>query len=330
MIIGFWKRLVSDLIDLIFIYCFGWILSAMFRTQFFTLGENGFWLGIVVTFLYFGILQSSVGRGQTLANKILKIQVLKTDGNYLNLGQSFSRSFLLILIVYKTVIRSSIFLIFPYSVEIGVIYTGFSYILILGYFLVMPIHSLKKGFHDLAVGSIVVKNNSYDPKILENSKNNSRDSISYITWIVSALVVIVVIAIDIFIYEKGYGTAGEIRDQVNIQKDLISSSGLVNARSWHKTVKTDNGEKLKLIIVDGFILKPKFEEVSFREQEIQKALQIVLSTCVLLKDYDRIRIFVRTGYNIGISKVDVFYREDFTTDGKKIDEESGSGKGKGE
>src|SRR5687767_6677951 len=91
LIAGFWIRLLADILDAVFLGIFGFLLSLLFRGVFLRLGENGVWIGLLITFLYTGILQSAVGEGQSLAKRILKIQVLKMDGSFLSLPVSFLR-----------------------------------------------------------------------------------------------------------------------------------------------------------------------------------------------------------------------------------------------
>src|SRR4051812_1168077 len=91
MIAGFWIRFFADFLDAIFLAIFGFLLSLPLKGTFYKLGEKGVWIGLIITFLYTGILQSALGEGQSLAKRILKIQVLKMDGEYLSLPMSFLR-----------------------------------------------------------------------------------------------------------------------------------------------------------------------------------------------------------------------------------------------
>ena len=101
MVVGFWKRLLSDFLDAIVLGIFGLVLALPLKNLFYRLGEGGVWIGFCVTFLYTGILQSSIGDGQSIAKRILKIQVLKMDGGYLSLPMSFLRYSVIALIFYK-------------------------------------------------------------------------------------------------------------------------------------------------------------------------------------------------------------------------------------
>ncbi|MBI1870969.1 MAG: RDD family protein [Chlamydiae bacterium] len=91
IVVGFWIRLFSDSLDAIFLGALGFVLSLPLGSMFYKMGENGLWLGLVITFLYTGILQSGIGQGQSLVKRLLKIQVLRLDGSFLNLPQSFLR-----------------------------------------------------------------------------------------------------------------------------------------------------------------------------------------------------------------------------------------------
>lgn len=91
IVVGFWLRLITDILDVIFLGLFGALLALPLRGLFYSIGEDGLWIGLCITFLYTGILQSNIGHGQSLAKKLLKIQVLRRDGSYLSLPRSFLR-----------------------------------------------------------------------------------------------------------------------------------------------------------------------------------------------------------------------------------------------
>lgn len=102
IVVGFWLRLITDILDVIFLGLFGALLALPLRGLFYSIGEDGLWIGLCITFLYTGILQSNIGQGQSLAKKLLKIQVLHRDGSYLSLPRSFLRYTIIALICYNS------------------------------------------------------------------------------------------------------------------------------------------------------------------------------------------------------------------------------------
>ena len=105
MLVGFWLRLVTEILDAIFLAIVGYLIIILpFRKIIYDLGDAGIFVGLGVAFLYFGLLQSSLGNGQSLAKKVFKFQVLRMDGSYMPLPVSFLRYVVIALIFYGTAI----------------------------------------------------------------------------------------------------------------------------------------------------------------------------------------------------------------------------------
>lgn len=92
---GFWKRILAIVIDSIVIVIIGNLLALFFSEQFSQIGIWGRFIGSIITILYFSILNSYVGRGQTLGKKLMHIRVVNKDGEYISLGKAFLRSVIL-------------------------------------------------------------------------------------------------------------------------------------------------------------------------------------------------------------------------------------------
>ena len=55
------------------------------------LGGSGRLIGFAVALAYFGVLNSSLGRGQTVGKRIMKIEVVDKFGRHIGIGRSFAR-----------------------------------------------------------------------------------------------------------------------------------------------------------------------------------------------------------------------------------------------
>jgi len=71
------------------------------------------WVGLCVSFLYVGILQSKIGKGQSIAKRLFKIEVIRLDGGYLSLVKSFMRYIIIALIFYNSWIWLALTSILP-------------------------------------------------------------------------------------------------------------------------------------------------------------------------------------------------------------------------
>jgi len=123
---GFWIRAGAYLIDGIIVVVVGSILNSVLALDP-TLAGNG--LGQLISLVYFTVLWSSNGGGQTIGMRVLKLKVIKTDGSELTLVQSFIR--------YVGLIISAI------PLGIGLIWVAFD--------------AEKQGWHDKIAGTYVVK-----------------------------------------------------------------------------------------------------------------------------------------------------------------------------
>jgi uncharacterized RDD family membrane protein YckC len=123
---GFWIRTVAYIIDAIILGIVTGVITAVLRLDQATSG-NG--LGLLINIVYFVVLWSSTGGGQTLGMRILNLKVIRTDGSELSIVQALIRWVGLFV---------SFIVIF-----IGVIWVAFD--------------SEKQGWHDKIAGTYVVK-----------------------------------------------------------------------------------------------------------------------------------------------------------------------------
>ncbi|MBZ0305021.1 MAG: RDD family protein [Anaerolineae bacterium] len=91
----FWQRMAADLIDLLLLLVFFFLLGLLFPDYFFSIGPGGRIFSFGISVAYFGLLGSRHGRGQTLGKRLLKITVVNAQGQYLLKRRSFIRAGLL-------------------------------------------------------------------------------------------------------------------------------------------------------------------------------------------------------------------------------------------
>ena len=91
-IAGFWRRLGAFLIDGAILGGVGYVLAQLFGDVLSDLGNWGRLLGLVIALGYCGVLNSSIGRGQTLGKKILGLRVVDAQQQYLGPQQALIRA----------------------------------------------------------------------------------------------------------------------------------------------------------------------------------------------------------------------------------------------
>ncbi len=92
---GLWLRLAAWLVDALLVFLSGQLIGAAFATPLYRLGPYGRLIGLAVILLYFGLLNSSIGGGQTVGKRLLKTAVRGEDNRPISIWRSLRRASLL-------------------------------------------------------------------------------------------------------------------------------------------------------------------------------------------------------------------------------------------
>lgn len=147
------RRIIAYFIDIMALIAICTLILLFAEKYLMPLGENGWWIGLVVFLLYFGILDSSIGKGRTLGKRICGIEVNGTNGRYLSPIDAFLRASV---IAINLAILQFWFLENHHSPIISTIYF-FGQILGLAIIIFGLFHPQRRSVHDLLLGSIVVR-----------------------------------------------------------------------------------------------------------------------------------------------------------------------------
>lgn len=320
MVIGFWKRLLSDFIDVVILGVFGFLIAFVFKPLIFHLGENGLWIGLSITFLYTGILQSYIGQGQSLGKRILKIQVLRTDGSYLSLPRSFVRYAIIAFICYNSWIIMALSSVIPFLnnpvfmwiIPMSVI------IVFLGCSIFLALHPLKKGLQDILVDSIVVAKDSYSSEKLNELDSPAKVKRAYAIWGLCCLLVFVGFY---FFMGKMSTMQPMFNELMGLRQKILTEQNFSNvtiSKNWNKyTNKAGQWETTTTLFVSGFLKKSASEGKNFGLEEAKKCAKLV-SSYSKISEINYILVQVRTGFNIGIASGYFSYRYPFTNTGEYI------------
>lgn len=93
---GFWRRILAFLVDIVLLVVTGYLLTYRNLPMYAKMGRWGCLVGYGLTMAYFGLLNSRIGRGQTLGKRLVQIQVVGEDGQFISPGRSFLRAGLLV------------------------------------------------------------------------------------------------------------------------------------------------------------------------------------------------------------------------------------------
>src|SRR4051812_44393398 len=95
LIYGFWRRIFAAMIDYVILGIFGFILSIFFSKLFVEMGCYGRIIGFITVLLYFGVLNSVIGKGRSLGKTLVHIIVVDKDGKFISIYKSFLRVLIL-------------------------------------------------------------------------------------------------------------------------------------------------------------------------------------------------------------------------------------------
>ncbi len=148
-----WRRFVALTLDGLLLGLAGALLGGLFFAPLARLGAWGRLLGFGVALSYFGLLNSALGRGQTLGKRVMGIRVADRAGKPIPLRRSFVRFAVLGLPFFLNG------LLLPPSVALGPIAFPLALIVFGGggalAYLALFNRRTGQSLHDLAVGSFV-------------------------------------------------------------------------------------------------------------------------------------------------------------------------------
>ena len=100
------KRLVALVLDFIILGIVGYLSGFVLESFYVALGMYGTLFGSAIVISYFSVLQSGIGQGHTLGKRFMSLNVTDLQGEYLTLGSSFLRAFVLFFPVMNTALFS--------------------------------------------------------------------------------------------------------------------------------------------------------------------------------------------------------------------------------
>ena len=322
--VGFWIRLLADIIDNIILGIFGILLTLPFNSIFYKIGDHCIWIGISIIFLYTGILQSSIGQGQSLAKKLLKIQVLRKDGTYLSLPQSFLRYLIIAVIFYNPPILASLISLFPFLNTSFTFTSGYSFLilsLMIGTSILVAFHPLKRGLHDMLVNSIVVIKGTYDAEKIEAMSNPSKTRKIFIVFGSSCLLLFIVL---FFVLPKILPQDLYSSETLKLSQKIEQNTQLtkISISYTSKTSRHNDGPitKTKYANLSFFLKKSKFDNEQLRLAQVEKAVNIFIDSEPKISQFKYINVQIRTGYNLVISSRQSKHNYSYTTDGKPYEQ----------
>jgi uncharacterized RDD family membrane protein YckC len=282
---GFWRRVLAFVIDAFLTAIPCGVLGFVFHQFFTTYRADGILIGFVLTLLYFAILGSSVGAGQTLGHRITDLQVVDQQGNPITLKRSALRySILLVPILLSSELV-------PTFARFGT-NTAVDWLLSVGEFAIVYLYvfdrSTRQSLHDLATKTYVVR-------IVPSGPVEPRRFWPW-HWMILAGTGLLVAAFSNGL-TNNISQSGPFPNLVRVQKSILDS-GKVQSASVAVQKNWRNGQTtvgLNVIV----IWKGKPQD--FEESAAQIA-EIVLQTDAESAQRDFITITSHDGFSIGFAQ----------------------------
>ena len=152
---GFWGRLLAIVLDGFVLGIVGFVSGLFFFDFYARLGGWGRLIGFGADSMYFGILNSAIGKGQTIGKRIMKIEVTNKFGEHIPLGQSLLRNTILgVPFFLNGILAPPSLVMSPVGYVIGFIVFGIGGAII---YLYIFNRRTRQSLHDLVVGTFVTK-----------------------------------------------------------------------------------------------------------------------------------------------------------------------------
>ncbi len=294
IVVGFWRRFFADFLDAIFLGIPGFGIGYLFRYTFSSMGLHAIWFGLVCGFLYYGLQHTRLAGGQTLGKRLLGIQVLRRNGEYLDFGKSFLR-YLVVSFVFYNGIYGSLLNHLPPTAMLAV---GSVYFLLIIWaffacFLMIPLHPLKRGLHDIAAGSVVVYKGKFDHEALDHIEDSAKTKRAVI--ILTIVSVLLAGGCIMGVLKLTSGRSDDMAKITAIKRFLETDYDVTRV-----SINSFN-EKAQSLAVVIYVPLATFENKTEKEHIREQVFNKVNQSFNDLDRFGELKVVIASGYNIGIA-----------------------------
>jgi len=283
----FWPRIGALILDSIILGIVGFIMGLIFFDAFANMGIYGRLVGFVISISYFGILNSSIGRGQTLGKKACNIRVVGKDGKPIALLPSLIRSGILFIPFYTNglpIFPTELFSFFTVILSVLIFGLGFSI-----FYLYVANKRTRQSLHDLAVGSFVVVRGE-ETKLEENKKVNRGH------YFVCGIFTFSIVLFGLFI-APSIAKNDTFTPLLETQKDVWNLDFVSYCQVGDSTTRSTNGTFTHFNV--SAVVK---EKQSKGKEQFKSVAEQVFKSYPKIEERDQLRITLTYGYDIGIAR----------------------------
>lgn len=286
---GFRTRLTAFLVDMLILGIVGLIAGIFFFDTFARLGDAGRLIGFFTALFYFSIFDSSLGNGQTIGKRLMKIEVINSCGETISVGLAALR-FAILGIPYflnGTFIPFGAPLIIEY-LDAFIVF-GLGGILIYLFLFNLP---TRQSLHDLISDTLVARMSpvATPPKI----KINKAHLIIVLIWCIAV--------VQFFHYTSNRVQSGTPALLSEISQNILSSGQATGTKVLLvKNHDLIHGHKSSVLLVDV--------QLSSRPADYNKLAShiasIILTKSPTVCNADILSVTLIYGYDIGIARTSI-------------------------
>jgi len=280
------KRFLALMVDFIVLAILGYISGFFLEDFYVSLGKYGTLIGSGVTILYFSVLQSKIGKGQSLGKMAIGAKVTDLKGEYLTFEKSFLRSFIVFFPLMNIAIFSS-------GSGMLIIVMLFMLTIFASIYLVF-INKSRRCLHDILVSSVVTNEHV---KEFEINDLNDRSTKKLIPIGVVAILMIAGVVYQTFT-ENTFTQLLAAKEKIEGYPGVITvdevKSGTTTYSGPNRPSTTTSFVKIKVRIDNE-------EAISLNSNYFHEFREIIKTEIPESQNVDAVTITLYYGYNIGIA-----------------------------
>jgi len=285
-ICNFCTRIAALIIDIVILWLVGFILGSFLFDFLVGIGYWALFIGYVIAVLYYGILNSEYGNGQTIGKRLTLIKVVDSNSKYIPLQKSFLRATVLVIPLY---LNGSGFISWTTILNpVGVIIAILFFTALISLFYLYIFNSgTRQSIHDLVSGTYVVRSH-----IQENI-------IHHPIWKGHLVIIIMLVLILMIGSRIGIEYFADIKDvkQLSVITNNISKEEQYKSVSFTFIKSYQSGTKTEILQINAYMIR----ESNDLEQIAIKVFSKIDNNNDLEK-YDYINVNIVYGIDFGFSR----------------------------
>ena len=287
---GFWRRTAAFLIDMVILGVAGTLLGFFMFDRLARLGSWGRLIGFTIAAVYFAVLESNIGKGQTPGKKALGIEVVNRNGNNI----SFIRSFFRYLIFGIPFFLNN--MILPASLASSTTLSIIAFLVFgLGsalLYLYIFNRQTRQSIHDILTGTYVVRTHPFGPVVAGD--------VWRLHYVVICVLCVLAVAAGPYLSSL-IGQNQTLQNLASVQEGIVETGKVHYAMaSVGKSIFYTRGKKREISYVQvKAVLKKSPEDPEKAANEIAA---IVLARYPRIGAKNSLSIVLIYGYDIGIAQ----------------------------